>query len=67
MADPEAIPRISFRIAVSDLPYAMAGLTCGDCRQVPELRDAMPYVMQFKAHEMVYEYNRVVVRLFEGR
>jgi hypothetical protein len=24
-------------------------------------------VMQFKAHEMVYEYNRVVVRLFEGR
>jgi hypothetical protein len=43
----------------------MAGLTCGDGRQA--LRDAMPYVMQFKAHEMVYEYNRLVVRLFEGR
>jgi hypothetical protein len=45
----------------------MAELTCGDCRQALELRDAMPYVMQFKAHEMVYEYSRLVVRLFEGR
>jgi hypothetical protein len=45
----------------------MAELTCGDCRQPLGLRDAMLYVMQFKAHEMVYEYNRLVVRLFEGR
>jgi hypothetical protein len=33
--------------------------------QALELRDAMPYVLQFKAHEMVYEYIRLVVRLFE--
>ena len=46
---------------------AMAELTCGDRRQALEVRDSMPYVMQFTAHEMVYEYNRVVVRLFEGR
>jgi hypothetical protein len=28
----------------------------------------MPYVMQIEAHAMVYEYeyNRLVVRLFEG-
>jgi len=45
----------------------MAELTCGDHRQALELRDAMPYVMQFKAHEMVYEYIKLVVRLFEGR
>jgi hypothetical protein len=45
----------------------MAELTCGDSRQALELQDAMPYVMQFKAHEMVYEYNRLIVRLFEGR
>jgi hypothetical protein len=45
----------------------MAEWTCGDRRQALELRDAMPYVMHFKAHEMVYEYNRLVVRLFEGR
>jgi hypothetical protein len=45
----------------------MAEFTCGDCRQALELRDAIPYGMQFKAHEMVYEYNGLVVRLFEGR
>ena len=45
----------------------MVELTCGDRRQALELRDAMPYVMQFKAHEMVYEYKWLVVRLFEGR
>ena len=45
----------------------MAELTCGDRRQALEVRDSMPYVMQFTAHEMVYEYNRLVVRLFEGR
>ena len=44
-----------------------AELTFGDCGQALELRDAMPHVMQFKAHEMVYEYNRLVARLFEGR
>ena len=27
----------------------------------------MPYVTQFKAHEIVYEYNRLVVRLFERK
>ena len=32
----------------------------------PELRDAMTYVMQFEAHENVYEYKRLVLRLFEG-
>ena len=46
---------------------AMAELTYGDRRQALEVRESMPYVMQFTAHEMVYEYNRVVVRLFEGR
>jgi hypothetical protein len=45
----------------------MAELTCGYRRQALEVRDSMLYVMQFTAHEMVYEYNRVVVRLFEGR
>jgi hypothetical protein len=45
----------------------MAELTCGDRRQAAEFRDAMPYVMKFKAHEMVYEYIKLVVRLFEGR
>ena len=45
----------------------MAEWTYGDCRQALELRDAMPYVMQFEAHENVYEYKRLVVRLFEGR
>jgi hypothetical protein len=43
----------------------MVELTCGDRRQALELRDAMPYVMQFKAHEMVYEYKWLVVRLSE--
>ena len=45
----------------------MAELTRGDRRQAPELRETMPYVLQFKTHEMVYEYIRLVVRLFEGR
>jgi hypothetical protein len=45
----------------------MAELTRGDRKQAPELRDAMPYVLQFKTHEMVYEYISLVVRLFEGR
>ena len=45
----------------------MVELACGDRRQALELRDAVSDVMQFKAHEMVYEYYRLVVRLFEGR
>jgi hypothetical protein len=45
----------------------MAELTCGDRRQALKLRDAMPYVMPLKAHEMVYEYTWLVVCLFEGR
>ena len=27
----------------------------------------MPYVKPFKAHEMVYEYDRLVARLFERK
>ena len=45
----------------------MAELICGDRRQALEVRESMPYVMQFTAHEMVYEYIKAVVRLFEAR
>jgi hypothetical protein len=45
----------------------MAELTCDDRTQALEVRDSMPYVIQFTAHEMVYEYKWLVVRLFEGR
>jgi hypothetical protein len=45
----------------------MAELRCGDRRQALEVRDPMPYVMQFTAHEMVYEHKWLVVRLFEAR
>jgi hypothetical protein len=45
----------------------MAEVTAAIADGALELRDARPYVVQFKAHEMVYEYNKLVVRLFEGR
>jgi hypothetical protein len=45
----------------------MVEFTCVDRGQALEFRDSMPYVMKFKAHEMVYEYIKLVVRLFEER